>query len=277
MTRMPYSASDYWSSLHARDDLSAVGQSGLSPSINAWLYRVLARNLRSFVGRHGLTKRPPATVFEIGAGTGYWVDVWRSIGARRVDGCDLVPAAVERLQERHGAAGTFTVADITDRATLPDTTYDLVTATNVLLHITADDAFDRALTNIAALVASGGFVLLTEPILLDPSYAKPYDAEAASRARPLRTYAAPLEAAGLELVDVKPAIVLANNPIEARSKTALKRYQRWWRYVVTRSREAGFRSRLIGPALWVAEPVAIRTGQAPSSKFALFRRPEAAS
>lgn len=275
MTRMPYSASDYWSNLHARDDLSAVGQSGLSPSINAWLYRVLARNMRSFVGRHGLVKRPPATVFEIGAGTGYWVDLWRSMGARRVDGCDLVPAAVERLQERYGDAGTFTVADITDDTTLPTAPYELVTVTNVLLHITADDAFERALTNIAGLVAPGGHMLLTEPILLDATYAKTYDPDAASRARTVRTYSDPLEAAGLVLVEVKPAIVLANNPIEASSKAALKRYQRWWRFVVTRSRQTGLGSRLIGPLLWVAEPVAIRTGQAPSSKFALFRRPEA--
>ena len=48
MSGMPYSATDYWSNLHTRDDLSAVGQSGLPPAINVWLYRILARNLRGF-------------------------------------------------------------------------------------------------------------------------------------------------------------------------------------------------------------------------------------
>ena len=46
---MPYSAADYWSNLHQRDDLSAVGQSALPPGINTWLYRSLARNLRRFL------------------------------------------------------------------------------------------------------------------------------------------------------------------------------------------------------------------------------------
>ena len=44
---------------------------------------------------------------------------------------------------------------------------------------------------------------------------------AASRARPFRAYRNGLVAAGLELVAVEPATVLANNPIEARSPRML--------------------------------------------------------
>ena len=54
---MPYSPIDYWTRLHARDDLSAVGQSSLPPGLNRWLYRALERNVGSFLWRHGLSRR----------------------------------------------------------------------------------------------------------------------------------------------------------------------------------------------------------------------------
>lgn len=152
---MPYEAIDHWSRLHERDDLSSVGQSGLSPAIDSWLYRILERNLRAFVDHHSLRRPPPDSAFEIGAGTGYWVGSWRAAGVARVDGCDLVPADVDRLQARHGTTGSFMVADITDGATLPRSTYDLVTSTNVLLHVIDDDSFERALRPLVERLGAG--------------------------------------------------------------------------------------------------------------------------
>ena len=61
---MSYSPTDYWAELHRRDDLSAVGQSGLPTEINRWLYRILARNLRAFLRRHDLLRPPPAAMFD---------------------------------------------------------------------------------------------------------------------------------------------------------------------------------------------------------------------
>ena len=272
---MPYDPSDYWSSLHVRDDLSAVGQSALPPQINGWLYRALARNLKRFLGRHGLRRRRPARVLDIGVGTGYWVDFWQRQGAR-VDGVDLVPLAVERLRERYPDAGQFWVADVAEPGSLGGERYDLVTCLNVLLHVTEDDAFRTALTNVADAVAPGGHLLLAEPILVQAQSERPYDPEKHSRARLLETYADPLRAAGLELVAVKAGTVLANNPIEAGSPAWMSRFQTWWKFVAGRSKRNPASGRWLGPLVYLADGVAIRTRAAPSSKFALFRRPDAA-
>ena len=108
-----YDPAAYWGGLHQRHDLSAVGQSGLPPAINAWLYRSLARTLRGFLRRNGVTR--PASAFDVGIGTGYWVRFWRSQGATVVDGCDLVPEAVEAVRREAaaaGAKGTYVTADI---------------------------------------------------------------------------------------------------------------------------------------------------------------------
>ena len=271
---MPYSPTEYWSAVHERDDLSAVGQSALPDGINRWLYRALARNLRRFVGRHRLARPAPARVMDVGAGTGYWVEFWRGRGSR-VDGVDIVPLAVERLNERHGESGRFWVADIAEPGSLGGESYDIVTCLNVLLHVTQDDAFERALRNVAGAVAPGGHLLLAEPILKGAAPETPYNPDKHSRARSLATYAAQLQAAGLELVALEAATVLANNPIEAGSDAWRSRFGTWWKFVAGRSKRDPASARWLGPLVYVADGVAIRTRAAPSSKFALFRRPPA--
>jgi len=271
---MPYEPSEYWAELHRRDDLSAVGQSALPPGINGWLYRTLARNYGRFIRRHWLDRPLPGSVFDVGAGTGFWIDWWRGRGVGRVDGCDLVAEAVARLNERFDpSGGGVRVADITDPAGLGDARYELVSCQNVLLHVTDDDLFRRALANVASLVAPGGALVLTEPILLHSEYERPYDPEKHSRARPLAAYRDPLEAAGLRLDAVEGATALGNNPIEAGSPAAFRRFVRWWRFVAKRSKERPDGVRWLGRLVYHLDPGALRTGAAPSSKFALFRRP----
>ena len=274
MASMAYDPRDHWSRLHARGDLSSVGQSGLPADLNTWLYRALERRVRWFVRRHhaldGVT-----SAFDVGAGTGYWVRVWHALGAGRVDGCDLVPEAVERLEAEFGARGDrFVAADIgAVDSGLPDAEYDLVAVMNVLLHVTNDDAFRQALANVAALVAPGGRLILVEPILLDATYERPPTEAQTSRARAFATYRDPLLAAGLELVEVRGALAMANNPIEAGSRRAYDRYLRWWRWVARRAKSSPRSIRWVGPLMLALDRAALATGAAPSSKIVLFRRP----
>lgn len=274
MNPMSYDPRDHWSRLHERGDLSSVGQSGLPADLNGWLYRALERRLRWFARRHRILDGA-AAVFDVGAGTGYWVRVWHRLGAPRVDGCDLVPAAVDRLNEAFGSSGDrFVASDIgAPDAGLPDERYDLVSVMNVLLHLTDDAAFEQALTNLAGLVAPGGRLILVEPILLDAAYERPPTATQTSRARALAAYRDPLLAAGLELVDLRGAVAMANNPIEAGSRKAYDRYLRWWRWVARRAKASPRSVRWIGPLMLALDRVALATGAAPSSKVVLFRRP----
>ena len=122
---MSYDPIEYWTSLHERDDLTAVGQSTLPAAFNHWMYKLTARRLERFVSAHGLQ---PSTVIDIGAGVGYWVAWWMSHGTSKVDGCDLVPTAVDRLRSRF--PGRFDTLDISMAP--PRDTYDLVSILNVL-------------------------------------------------------------------------------------------------------------------------------------------------
>ena len=278
MIPMAYDPGDHWSRLHARGDLSSVGQSGLPADLNTWLYRALEHRVRWFARRHDVVSGA-RSAFDVGAGTGYWVRIWHELGVARVDGCDLVAAAVERLDAQFAARGDrFVTADIgSPSAGLPTERYDLVSVMNVLLHLTDDDAFGRALANIAGLVGPGGRLILVEPILLDVSYERAATAAQTSRARSLDAYRHPLLAAGLEMVELRGALAMANNPIEAGSKAAYNRYLRWWRWVARRAKSSPASIRWVGPLMLALDRVMLATGAAPSSKIVLFRRPAVAA
>jgi SAM-dependent methyltransferase len=274
---LSYSHKDYWRDLHQRKDLSAVGQSALPEGVNKWIYRSTRRNLNRFARRHNLTASDPRRMLEVGVGTGYWVDFWQKLGWT-VDGCDLVPAAIDALKQQYPAA-QFWQADVSSPVRLPDQSggiaaesYDLVTATNVLLHVTEDDAFARALANVAAVVKPGGHLLLVEPALTVKKEQAPYDPARSSRARVLESYRGPLHDLGLELLTVEPTTVLAANPLEASSRKKLIRYQAWWR-VVAESKQRPSMVRWLGPAMYVFDAALMRTKEAPTSKILLFRRP----
>lgn len=272
-----YAYKDYWRDLHQRTDLTAVGQSSLPAGINTWIYRSIRRNLRGFVKRHKLAARGTRRMLEVGVGTGYWIDFWQSFGWT-VDGCDLVPEAVDRLRANH-PGGVFWAADVSSpegvlkqSSGLAASGYDLVTATSVLLHVTADDAFDRALANVAAAVRPAGYLLLMEPALTLKKKQAPFNPSHSSRARVKRSYVDPLRAAGLELVTIEATTVLAANPLEGGSPRRRAFYGRWWAQVA-KSRKHPNQARLIGPAMYVGDAILMRTKEMPTSKLLLFRRP----
>jgi len=157
---------------------------------------------------------------------------------------------------------------------LPDRQYGFVSVMNVLLHVTDDDLFRQALANVAQLVRPGGHLFLVEPVLLDPTDERLAKPEQHSRARPLAAYREPLLAAGLELITLQGAVAVANNPIEAKSAAAYRRYQKWWSWVARTSKTEPNRIRRLGTLLLILDrAAALLAGAAPSSKILLLRRP----
>jgi SAM-dependent methyltransferase len=252
-----YRPDEYWGALLERDDLSRTGHAELPVAFNAWLYRNGARNLDRFLAAHGVAV--PARVFDAGIGNGYWVSHWLRRGAERVDGCDLVPAAVARISERF-PGGHFEVANLEHG---PPTTarYPLVSAMNVLLHITTDDGFTRALESLAALVEPGGRLLLAEPAVRDTRRATPYRPDVHARVRHLSAYAPP----GMRLVAVGPTAVLGADPIEG---TAI--WGRVWNLLRIAARRGSLVGEAAGRLPYLLDPLLIRAGRAPTGKFLLF-------
>lgn len=254
-----YRPSDYWTSQFEHEGLRATGHTELAASFNAWLYRNGQRNLDRFLRR--FFQQTQQRVFDAGIGTGFWVDHWYARGADLVDGCDLVPEAVARLQARR--KGSFSVANLADGAPT-SATYPLVSAMNVLLHITSDAAFARALAGLAEMVEPGGHLLIADAAVRDANNATPYDPHVHARVRSLRSYSPP----GLSLQAWAPTTVIGADPIEGS-----RVWKASWRVLRALSRRGEVPGALAGRWVYAVDPVLMRAGWSPSGKFLLFAKP----
>ena len=253
-----YRPGDYWASLLEHDDLRATGHSELASSFNGWLYRNGRRNLDRFL--RTTLNHAPRRVFDAGVGTGFWVNHWYARGADVVDGCDIVPDAVARIRARR--PGTFNVANLADGAP-SEKRYPLVSAMNVLLHITDDAAFERALEGLAAMVDDGGQLLIADAAVRDGSRATPFDSSTHARVRSLGAYAPP----GLSLTAWGPTTVIGADPIEGS-----RLWRATWRVLRALARRGETAGAIAGMTVYAIDPLLMRGGWSPSGKFLLFTR-----
>jgi SAM-dependent methyltransferase len=193
---MTYDPKAYWEERLRRDfSLGGVGHIGFSERYNRWLYRRKRRCLeRALRGVHLRDKR----VLDVGCGTGFFVEWYLAKGCK-VTGIDITEISVKRLQET--LLGEFYTRDITV-ADYPraETKFDIVNIWDVIYHVVDNDAYDRALDNIASDLGAGGLLLLTDFL----------GAAADTRLAPhvvgrcLETYKTKLPGRGFQLVEVRP-------------------------------------------------------------------------
>ena len=119
---------------------------------------------------------------------------------------------------------------------------------------------------VAGLVAPGGLLLLAEPIVVNGPGPVGI-ACTSSRARSLDRYRRPIEAAGLDLVDLAPCTVLGSDPIEPGSRLSRASW------LATKGASRLRLVPLVGPFIRVVDPALLRLGFGSSGKFALFCRP----
>lgn len=202
----------YWEQrLRRHFSLAGVGFLRLGPRFNAWMYRI-----RGEVFDRAAAALPmawsDASVLDIGAGTGFYVDRWHRLGAGRVTGADLTSVVVERLAARW-PGDRFLQLDI-GAPVVPDGLgpFDAISAFDVLFHIVEDDAYAMALQNIAGLLKPGGWFLWSDNFLHHGTQRLGHQVS-----RPLAVTERLLTAAGFEIVARRPMFVLMNYPADTRS------------------------------------------------------------
>jgi SAM-dependent methyltransferase len=250
--------------MHARNrGFAAVGFGGLGVGFNSWMYRVRRRILRRALRRAGLSAEG-ATVFDVGAGTGFYVGEWLKLGASSVTGSDLSAAAVAGLRRAFPRAefAQWDIAEASRPASGPQ--YDLVSAFDVLFHIVDDARYVRALANIADLTRPGGHFLLSDNFLHGSALRGRHQVS-----RSLQEIDEALEAAGFERVLRLPVFFLLNTPVDSQSR--LLRLS--WRLVSRtcyRSHRAGS---ALGAVLFLPELLLTALArEGPSTELVVCRR-----
>jgi SAM-dependent methyltransferase len=169
----------------------------------------------------------PERVLDVGSGIGVWIDFWQRMGAREITGVDLNHLAVSRLRTRY-PDHEILHRDLGDADAVLPHHMDIVSAMSVLLHITDDVRFERALRCVLASVRDGGSVILMEPVVVHQYWGPPVTPESNSRARPLHTYLRVLADMDFKVTVLRPAACLLANVIDTRRKHNYRLLEQYW-------------------------------------------------
>jgi SAM-dependent methyltransferase len=153
-----YEPAQYWSDrLETGFNLRATGHWLYSERYNRWLYRRKGRALRRALA--GVAA--PVHALDVGSGTGWVVEQLLAIGAT-VEGSDIAAPAVSELSARYPGVAFFELAIGADRVPRPDASYDLVTALDVMYHVTDDGQWHDAVAELARVLRPGGLLVITD-------------------------------------------------------------------------------------------------------------------
>lgn len=213
--RPVYENDRYWNQRLEKDfSLSGVGHAGVGLAFNRWAYRVRRAVLLRTLRAAGISIQS-SRILELGFGTGFYLDLWRSLGAAHVSAFDITDIAVNAARERFSDAATvgwrFEKADIAQPLALEAGaagTFDLATAFDVLFHLVDDSGWNGALDNIASALKPGGHTVIFDKCQ------SVENAVGHVRRRTLQSYTDALKARGFEIVSIRPLFVLMNSPTD---------------------------------------------------------------
>jgi len=258
-------AAEYWERrLGEHPGLAEVGFLGFGQPFNEWMYRVRKNVFVREVSRL-LPGHPGIPVLDIGSGTGFWAEVWRELGVLRPVLSDLTITATDYLREKYPESRVLqldiTAADAVHRA---GEQFEVVTAMDVLFHITAEEGFSSAIANIARLLKPGGFFVFSENV---PQRELPRSGTQVNRT--LATYRNELERNGLRILRRVPMFVLMNTPLDV--KAALVR--RIWKLAMVPLQFFPQLGHLYGAGLYPAECVLTRVlKEGPSTELIISQK-----
>jgi 2-polyprenyl-3-methyl-5-hydroxy-6-metoxy-1,4-benzoquinol methylase len=201
-----FDAAQYWRKRHENfEGLVATGTLGAPATWQRWLYRGKVRAYVRAFDACGISVQG-ARVLDFGCGSGYFEDVWESLGAEYTAGIDLVEDVIETLRAVHPHRA-YRAGDLAGNPALADDLgwFDVVTAIDVLYHIVDDRALERVIANLAQRLTETGSLLLTDALIqCEPARHVKF--------RPLRFWKEVLATNGLYVVHREPVFILQNRP-----------------------------------------------------------------
>jgi len=286
ITEPVYDNPAHWKEMHLRypGSLKAVGRSGLSETYNRYKYRSEEETFSAAVAHiiHELKNEKKALdILDIGAGTGYWLDVVNGVAAScglelKPVAIDLSERALEALKLRRPETECLVINAGTADPSMLLSKYDLVMANYCLHHITDTAQFKNALQLAINSVAPGGCMLLMD-CLIDKSYSPYYlvDAEGftgSGLSRPLKWID---EAAGnkkMKLIYMAdPVSYLMNNVLESESASGFRAKSIVWK-VLEKFYRSELYSRLLMPLVYPFDRFLKKRNMGCSTRLVIYQK-----
>jgi SAM-dependent methyltransferase len=207
-----YDPLHYWHERLSKEfSLGSVGSLGLGEIYNSWLYKLRKIAVNRAIQQFNIEIQG-RRILDVGCGTGFWIDFWENKGANQVWGIDIAPIVIERLRHRFPEYNLYQ-ADISDVGFSLSTTFDIISAFDVLFHITDDDSWRIALRNIAHHLKPDGWLLITDLFLHQTEFRGYHQVS-----RKLSTYETELNALEFNLMHRIPVFVFAHPPLDAQER-----------------------------------------------------------
>jgi predicted TPR repeat methyltransferase len=212
MAEEAFSPDEYWEErLTTGKGLVGVGHARMGRYFNYWAYKVRRHVFRRQVAATRVSARR-ARVLDIGSGSGFYIRLWKELGATHITGADLTNVAVRDLKKDYPSEEFFQcdIGDVNFNKEGELQQYDIVSCMDVLFHVVDDKRFEQAITNIASRLNNGGHFIYSDTFL--------HGKEIRGRHQVCRTkeylYRV-LEANGFEIITRRPFMYLTNNPIDS--------------------------------------------------------------
>lgn len=254
---------DYWEKrLHENYGLHGTGYIGLGKNYNAWMYKVrkyiVTKKLRSLQNEYG-----SATILDIGSGSGFYVDIWKQLGAKDITGCDITSISVKNLRDKY-PMGEFLELDISSNVIPISKQFDFISAFDVLFHIVDDEKYEKAVSNIYNLLKPEGLLVFSENFVHKKSQKSSFQST-----RSLAEIKSILEKAGFEIIERTPMFYLMNAPVDSDGSLINK----FW-YLLKRGVSRGERyGSLIGSVLYPIEILLILSQkESPSTEMMICKK-----
>lgn len=246
-----FNPQQYWEARLAQNmNVRGVGFLSLGQSFNTWMYRVRAAAFRLALQRNNIAPNSETRVLDIGSGTGFYIALWQTLGARHITGLDIATNAVRTLQKKFPSAH-FIHGDVSSGLPVGMQlhSFDLISAMDVLFHIVDDARYEQAIATIAQLLKPNGLFVFSDNFVVQERRSEHHiNRTAQTTARLLQKY-------GLAIEQQRPLFVLMNEPVASSSTV------RWWLWkAISRFvRGSEWRGNLLGAVLYPIELLLVRT------------------
>lgn len=162
-----FDAGAYWRErVGAGSDLAVVGHRAMGPAYNGEIYARRIEALELMLVRHARKPLHQLRVLDIGCGSGFYTQFWRSQGVHDYVGLDISVRTIEYLAGLYPDYD-FVCADVAEP--LPGTLagvdrFDVITVFDVLYHIVDNPRVESAIANIGGMVADNGLLFVMDQL-----------------------------------------------------------------------------------------------------------------
>ena len=213
-----YDVKDYWEKrLEQNWGLHGVGYLGYGIYYNQWMYRV---RRRVFIN-HAMALKlnfGDLKVLDIGSGTGFYLNLWKTLGVKSIFGSDISDSSVKRLKKLYPE---FSIVQLDIGGPLEEQNFskrrfNIITAFDVLFHIVDDNKFRNAIFNISRSLVSDGYFIFSDNFLHGKTIRSTHQVS-----RSIEEIDSVLKEAGFQIIKRVPMFILMNAPIDTTSSYPL--------------------------------------------------------